>query len=104
MHSSSLFMMRLSLSSGSIRVSGIGDDEDDEWMVVSSVGALFRCTYESLSIWTVACPCLPVEIGFVSLWTMCHVDSIRHSLGEVCRYIYVFVDGECLDGHWLEDG
>ena len=83
-HSSSFITMMSLLSLGSFSVSGVGDDEDDEWIVNSSVGAWFRCTCEFLST--------------------CHVDSIRCTLGLVCRYTYVLVDSECLDGHLLVDG
>ena len=37
------------------------------------------------------------------LLTACHIDLIRYSFGEECRYVYMHLDGECLDGHLLDD-
>ena len=37
------------------------------------------------------------------LLTACHIDLIRYSFGEECRYVYIHLDGECLDGHLLDD-
>ena len=41
--------------------------------------------------------------GTSELWTACHIDLNRYSLDEECRYFYVYVDGECLDGHLFDD-
>ena len=60
----------------------------------------------TVNVWTDICLTMSGQSSVArssELLTACHIDLIRYSFGEECRYVYIHLDGECLDGHLLDD-